>query len=80
MADWYYLDPDNRKDEPKTIFCARCLRPIKQTQAFESFQRIVIHPDNPWFRLADLRERESGMIGSKCFEKVKKEYGIVYTD
>lgn len=46
MTDWIELDEDNRKREPKNgLFCIRCKRPIKETQAFESFISVEIKDD-----------------------------------
>lgn len=71
---WYFLDPDNNKDEPKGMFCARCKRGLKETQSVESFSSIVIHPEHPWFRLAKPDEKSNGMIGSRCL-KICKQFG-----
>jgi hypothetical protein len=72
---WYYLDPDNNKDEPKGAYCERCKRSIKQTQSFESFLPIILHPIHPWYRLASAFEKSTGLIGEKCHKKMIKEYG-----
>ena len=72
---WYYLDADNNKKEPKGLYCERCKRSIKETQSFETFSPIIFHPENPWFRIAGAMEKSDGLIGSRCFERVKKEYG-----
>ncbi len=71
---WYFLDPDNNKDDPASgLFCARCKKSIKSTQAFESFFPIIIHPVHPWFRIAGAFEKSHGLIGSHCFDKVKDQ-------
>lgn len=72
---WYYLDADNNKDSPAVSHCERCKRPFKETQNFEAFYPIVFHKDHPWFRIANPFEKNDGYIGSRCFERVKKEYG-----
>lgn len=71
---WYFLDPDNRKDNPAVgLFCTRCKRSIKSTQSYESFYPIIFHPTNPWFRIAGAFEKSEGLIGSKCFNEVKDQ-------
>lgn len=80
-SNWYYLDPDNNKDDPKCgLFCARCKRPIKETQGRENFISIELHPVHPWFKIANgtkpIPKHLAALIGEACFEKVKNEYGI----
>ena len=71
---WYFLDPDNKKENPASgLFCFRCKRPIKNTQAIESFLPIILHPTMPWFRIAGAFEKPDGLIGDNCFNKVKDE-------
>lgn len=72
---WYYLDPDNNKKAPAGLHCERCKRPIKETQSFESFSSIILHPFHPWFRMAKPAENGSVLIGSECLKKVISEYG-----
>lgn len=73
---WYYLDPDNNKDDPDTLHCARCKRTLKQSIVGEGyFQGIVIHPKYPWYRIAGPFEKGNGMIGGECHKKMIKEYG-----
>lgn len=82
--NWYYLDPDNNKKTPDSIHCARCKRKLKETQAFESFKTIIMHPnvDLPYFRVAEgIKETLSSphLIGSDCLKKVIAEYGVMET-
>lgn len=76
---WYYLDADNNKKEPKGLYCERCKKALKTTLAKESFISIELHPENPWFRIANpnkpVQRHLAGLIGSDCLERVKKEYG-----
>jgi hypothetical protein len=74
--NWYYLDPDHNKTAPNKPHCARCKRPIKDTQSFEHFKSIELHPDKdtPWFRLNPLGRH---LIGAECFHKVIEEYGMM---
>lgn len=76
---WYYLDPDNNKDEPKGLYCARCKRPLKDTQAVESFLSIVLHPVRPLYRLQEglepVPKHLAALIGEKCHNKMVKKYG-----
>lgn len=73
QGKWYYTDPDNRKDQPATHHCARCMKPIMAT----GFVRIVKHYDEPWFRLATLKERENALMGLDCLKYVVKQFGEV---
>jgi len=79
--NWYYLDPDNNKDDPSGLHCARCKRKLKETQVKESFISIELHPIHPWFRKAiatkPIPSHLAALIGNDCFEKVIKEYGIM---
>ncbi len=70
---WYFLDPDNRKDNPAISHCARCLKSIKTT----GFVRIVRHYDEPWFRLAEMKEIENALIGLDCLKYIVKEFGEI---
>lgn len=75
---WYYLDPDNRKNNPETPHCARCKRKLKETQSIEGFINIELHPDNPWFRIpVGIPKIHYKLIGTKCLEKVINEYGEI---
>lgn len=61
------------------MYCERCKKSLKATMAIESFISIELHPEHPWFRVANgtnpIPNHLSGLIGSLCFERVKKEYG-----
>lgn len=74
---WYYLDPDNTKEEPKGPHCERCMKPLNAHA--ESYTAIVMHPVNPWFRIANGHEAIPkhlyGLIGSDCLAYVIKTYG-----
>lgn len=73
---WYFLDPDNNKRIPDSLHCARCKKPISK---FGSYTSIVLHRENPWFRIANGHEaidkNLAALIGSDCLERVKKEFG-----
>jgi len=75
---WYYLDPDNNKKSPVGLHCARCKRSIKSTQSFESFYPIILHPINPWYRIAKPFEKSTQLIGSNCHDKMIAEHGEQY--
>lgn len=68
--DWVYLDPDNRPKEPEGLHCVRCKKPLKQTQSFESFISVELHPENPWVRKS---LHGNCLIGSECWNKIKND-------
>lgn len=74
---WYYLDPDNNKDDPPQHHCARCKRLLKNASKGDSFIGIIFHPLNPWYRVAKPLERSNGFIGEDCHKKMISEYGIM---
>jgi len=66
--DWIELDEDNNKKDPKSgLFCIRCKRPIKETQSFESFISVEIHPIG---LPTKVRMSVNGkyLIGSECWK------------
>lgn len=67
---WYYLDPDNRKD-PEGKVCERCKRKLTS----DSY-RIILHPDNPWYRIAAENEITDHRIGVDCHKNMVREYGL----
>lgn len=72
MNAWYFLDPDNRKDDPKTgLFCCRCKRKVKDTQAVTSFISVELHPEYPWVRKSVFKGAH--LIGEDCWNKIVKE-------
>lgn len=74
MNAWYFLDPDNRKDDPENgLFCCRCKRKVKATQAVTSFISVEMHPENPWVRKSITGTH---LVGADCWETIVK-YGEV---
>ena len=76
MITWYFLDPNNnRKDPNNTIwFCARCKHTVKEKKE-TGYQSIILHPINPWFRIAKPLEKSDGFIGDDCLKKVIDSFG-----
>lgn len=73
MNDWIELDEDNRKREPKTgLFCIRCKRPIKETQAFESFISVEISTEGLPTMVRKSPIAGKHLIGSECWKKILK--------
>ena len=69
---WVYLNPDNRKDPPvKGLYCCRCMRPIKETQSFESFTTVEMDSEGIWVRKKMFGKH---LIGSKCWDKIKNDF------
>lgn len=82
MAEWYFLDPDNRK-YPDGLHCARCKKLVKDNM-FVGFTSIVLHPEHPWFRKMSGHEAVPkhlvGLIGNDCLKLVIEKFGIVCYD
>ncbi len=69
---WYFLDPDNNKKDPECgLFCCRCKRKVKDTQAVvKSFISVELHPEYPWVRKSIVGKH---LIGEDCWDKIVKE-------
>lgn len=71
LKTWYELDPDNNIDNPKSgLFCCRCKRKIKETQCFESFISVKMHPI--WSNWVIKDPFGNYLLGSECAKKLKK--------
>lgn len=65
---WYLLNPDFRKDAPKTgPWCCRCQRPLKSITKGESMRLVEVDWDR-WL----VRNNPLGkdLLGSECFKQV----------
>lgn len=71
---WYFLDPDNRKDPPSNgPYCCRCMKPLTVSGSLAtgiSWTSVTIHSVHPWVKLDPLGRH---LLGSDCWEKVKKD-------
>ena len=71
--EWIELDEDNnRKDPENGLFCVRCKKPIKDTQSFESFISVEIHPIGPPTMVRRSPLKGKYLIGSECWKKIIK--------
>lgn len=71
--DWIELDEDNNKKDPeKGLFCIRCKRPIKETQSFESFISVEVHPVG-FPTMVRKSSKGKFLIGSDCWRKIAKQ-------
>jgi len=76
--EWYYLDPDNNKKDPEIgLFCCRCKRKVKDTQAVTSFISVEVHPIHPWVRKSPFGGKH--LIGQDCWDKIVKEGPVPVT-
>lgn len=65
---WFFLDPDNRRDPPKTgLYCCRCMKPLDMRHPITL--RWTIHPENPWVRLDPTGDQ---LMGTDCWKQVQK--------
>jgi len=72
-TEWIELDENNNKKDPENgLFCIRCKRPIKETQCFESFISVEIHPVGfpTMVRKSPLKGKH--LIGTDCWKKIVK--------
>ena len=71
LNTWYELDPDNNKKDPKSgLFCCRCKRKIKETQCFEYFISVKMHPI--WGNWVMKDPLGNHLLGSECARKINK--------
>lgn len=70
--EWFELDENNnRKDPPMGLFCIRCKRPIKETQCFEDFIGVEIHPVGfPTMVRKSINGKH--LIGTDCWKKITR--------
>ena len=69
---WYELDEDNNKKDPENgLFCIRCKRKVKDTQAITSFFSVEIKGNCPTLvRKSPLKGKY--LVGADCWEKIIK--------
>jgi hypothetical protein len=67
---WYELDEDNNKKDPESgLFCIRCKRKVKDTQAVTSFISVEIQGSFPTMvRKAPLTGKH--LVGIDCWNKI----------
>jgi hypothetical protein len=61
-GQWYWLDPDFRKDPTTKIFCSRCQKPLGNT-----WHRGVVDWDNHRIRFDP---KGDTYIGTDCYRKI----------